>query len=237
MISVVIPAFNECAAIRQCVAEVRLHLNSSGLPDAQIIVVDDCSTDGTGDEARAAGAKVLRNCENLGYGASIKIGLLSALHDTVAIMDADLTYPPDQIGILLAEYSKGSDMVVARRTGPYFRDLSFPRFVLRLLINLVTGHSIPDINSGMRIFDRRDSYPLFDYLCNSFSFTTSLTLTYIMTGKRIEYCSIVYRKRCGQRKARLVRDSTVTLYYILICAIRFNSLKSVWSSVKNRIRR
>src|SRR5215207_1576201 len=83
MISVIIPAFNEVDAIGQCVAEVRDHLNSSDLADAQIVVVDDGSSDGSSDEARAAGADVLRNSSNLGYGRAIKTALPKAIYDTV----------------------------------------------------------------------------------------------------------------------------------------------------------
>lgn len=221
MISVVIPAFNEFDAIGQCVTDVRVHLNSSGLADAQIIVVDDCSSDGTGDEARAAGADVLRNFANLGYGRSIKAGLSNAICDTILIMDGDLTYPAHEISFLLAEYHKGYDMVIAQRTGPHFKSFAVWRVTLRLIAKLITGRSIPDINSGMRIFDRRDAYPVLDYLCDTFSFTTSLTLIYVMTGKLVAYWPIEYRKRFGKSKVRLIRDSARTLYCVLRCAIRF----------------
>jgi polyisoprenyl-phosphate glycosyltransferase len=221
MISVVIPAFNEIDAIGQCVTEVRVHLNFSGLADAQIIVVDDGSSDGTGDEARAAGADVLRNSPNLGYGHSIKAALSNAVYDTILIMDGDQTYPAREISSLLAEYKKGCDMIVAQRTGPNFRSLAVSRVVLRFIAKLVTGRFIPDVNSGMRIFDRRDVYPFFDYLCDSFSFTSSLTLVYFMTGKRVAFRPIEYRKRFGKSKVRLLRDSACALYCILRCAIRF----------------
>jgi glycosyltransferase involved in cell wall biosynthesis len=221
MISIVIPAFNEFDAIGQCVTEVRVHLNSSGLADAQIIVVDDGSSDGTGDEARAAGADVLCNSANLGYGRSIKAGLSNAIYDTILIMDGDLTYPAREISFLLAEYHRGCDMIIAHRTGPHFLSLAVPRIVLRSIAEFVTGRSIPDVNSGMRIFDRRDAYPFLDYLCDSFSFTTSLTLIYLMTGKLVRYRPIEYRKRFGKSKVRFIRDSARTLYCVLRCAIRF----------------
>jgi glycosyltransferase involved in cell wall biosynthesis len=221
MISVVIPAFNEIDAIGQCVTDVRVHLNSSGLADAQIIVVDDGSSDGTGDEARAAGADVLRNSANLGYGRSIKAALSNAAYDTILIMDGDQTYPAREISSLLAEYKKGCDMIIAQRTGPNFRSLAVSRAILRLIAELVTGRSIPDVNSGMRIFDRRDAYPFLDYLCDSFSFTTSLTIIYFMTGKLVTYRPIEYRKRFGKSKVRFIRDSARAFCCVLRCAIRF----------------
>lgn len=221
MISVVIPAFNELYAIGQCVTDVRVHLDSSGLADAQIIVVDDGSSDGTGDEAQAAGAGVLCNSTNLGYGRSIKVGLSNAIYDTILTMDGDLTYPAHEISFLLAEYHKGCDMIIAQRTGPHFRSLAVSRVILRLIAELVTWRSIPDVNSGMRIFDRRDVYPFLNDLCDSFSFTTSLTLIYLMTGKLVTYRPIEYRKRFGKSKVRFIRDSARTLYCILRCAKRF----------------
>jgi glycosyltransferase involved in cell wall biosynthesis len=221
MISVIIPAFNEVDAIGQCVAEVRDHLNSSDLADAQIVVVDDGSSDGSSDEARAAGADVLRNASNLGYGRAIKTALPNAIYDTVLIMDGDLTYPACEIRPLLAEYKKGYDMIVALRTGPNFRSHAVSRLILRFIVELVTRRSILDVNSGMRIFDRRDVYPFLDCLCDSFSFTTSLTLVYFMAGKRVAYRPIEYRKRVGKSKVRFIRDSARTLYGVLRCAIHF----------------
>lgn len=221
MISVIIPALNEADAIGRCVAEVRDHLNSSDLSDAQIIVVDDGSSDGTSDEARAAGAGVLRNSFNLGYGGAIKAALPNAIYNTILIMDGDLTYPACEISSLLAEYEKGFDMIIALRTGPNFRSLTVPRLVLRFIAELAARRSIPDVNSGMRVFDRRDVYPFLDFLCDSFSFTTSLTLIYLMTGKRVAYRPIEYGKRVGKSKVRFIRDSTRTLYCVVRCAIRF----------------
>jgi len=226
MISVIIPAFNECDAIDQTVKEARTHLTHSGLCDAQIIVVDDHSSDGTGDKARAAGAHVLYNSERLGYGRSIKIGITNASFDTIVIMDGDLSYPADAISGLLEDYHQGCDMAVGQRTGPHFPNFAIHRRMLRALVEFVTGRHIPDINSGMRVFDRRNAYPYFDYLCDSFSFTTSLTLTYMMNQKLVTYRPIEYRKRCGESKVRLVRDSIRTLYYIFICSIRFRSVNA-----------
>ena len=226
MISIIIPAFNEIDAIGPCVADVRSHLNSHDLACAQIVVVDDGSSDGTGDAARAAGADVLRNSTNLGYGRSIKTALSNAAYDTVLIMDGDLTYPAREISSLLAAYKNGCDMIVGQRTGPNFRNLSLSRLILRLIAELVTGRSIPDVNSGMRIFDRRDANPFLDHLCDSFSFTTSMTLIYFMSGKRVAYQPIEYRKRLGKSKVRFFRDAPRALCCALRCAIHFYTLKA-----------
>ena len=91
-ISVVIPAFDEEAAIASVVAEIDATLRRSGVP-AEILVVDDGSHDRTARVAADACARVLRHRSNRGYGAALKTGITAASHDIIAIIDADGTYP------------------------------------------------------------------------------------------------------------------------------------------------
>jgi glycosyltransferase involved in cell wall biosynthesis len=114
-VSVVIPAFNEEAAVRQSITELREMFDATDI-DAEIIVVDDGSRDNTAREAKAAGARVIQHRSNRGYGASLKTGIIAASHDVIAITDADGTYPATYLPAMLDELEQ-ADMVVGSRTG------------------------------------------------------------------------------------------------------------------------
>ncbi|NJK99871.1 MAG: glycosyltransferase family 2 protein [Spirulinaceae cyanobacterium SM2_1_0] len=227
-VSVVIPALNEQFAITETVKTIMLALSDAGIFDIEIIVVDDGSVDETGELARQAGAVVITNPHNIGYGFALKTGILAARFDTIVITDADGTYPIERIPRLLSEYQKGFNLVVGARAGRHYREslLKMPlRILLRWLVEFVVGQRITDINSGLRVFSRQAIIPYFDQLCDTFSFTTSMTLAYVMTKKFIYYVPIDYRKRVGQTKVRLFKDSLRTLQYIIQAIIYYNPLK------------
>jgi glycosyltransferase involved in cell wall biosynthesis len=228
MISAVIPAFNESSAIEGTIASVFRVLNELGLPDAEVIVVDDGSADDTSEKSRLAGALVVRHPHNLGYGRSLKDGIAAARNDCIVIIDADLTYPAESIPVILNEYRKGFDMVVGARTGAHYSEsvIKSPlRSILQLLIEFTTGRKVPDVNSGLRVFSRAAVMEHFDHLCDTFSFTTSMTLAYMMTGRFVTYVPIGYNSRVGRSKVRLLRDTLRTLQYILEALVFYNPLK------------
>jgi glycosyltransferase involved in cell wall biosynthesis len=228
MISVVIPAFNEAEAIADTVDTVRAVLTAAGEKDFEVVVVDDGSSDRTGEIAAAHGAKVVRKLQNLGYGNSLKMGIVAASHDTIVITDADGTYPIDRIPALLAKFREGYHMVVGARTGPHYREslVKSPlRLMLKWLVEFTAGRRIPDINSGLRVFSRAEAIPFFAHLSEGFSFTTSITLGYMLRMKYVEYLPIDYHKRVGKTKVRLVRDSLRTIQFIVQAILYYNPMK------------
>lgn len=175
-----------------------------------------------------AGSRVISHPHNLGYGASLKTGIRAASYDTIVITDADGTYPNNQIPMLLAEYEKGFDMVVGARGGRNYHEspLKSPmRLILKFLVEYTTGRKIPDVNSGLRVFSKGKVQKYFQHLCNTFSFTTSLTLAYMMDGLFVTYVPIPYHKRVGKTKVHLLRDSLRTLQYIVEAITYYNPLK------------
>jgi glycosyltransferase involved in cell wall biosynthesis len=228
MISVVIPAFNEQDAIAETVQRLKATLEACNLVPYEIIVVDDGSRDETGARSQAAGAHVVCHPHNVGYGHSLKDGIRAAQYDLVAITDADGTYPIESLPALVEEYSKGFDMVVGARAGEHYREslIKMPlRWILRKLVEWTASRSIPDINSGLRVFRRATVIGYFDHLCDTFSFTTSMTLAYMMTGRFVGYVSIGYSKRIGKSKVKLLRDSMHTIQYVLEAATYYNPLR------------
>jgi glycosyltransferase involved in cell wall biosynthesis len=227
MLSLIIPALNEENAIAETVRSASAAL-ASFLAEYEIIVVDDGSVDLTGEFATQAGAVVIRHPHNIGYGAALKSGIRRARYDVCAIIDADLTYPPDRIKDLYTLFSDGYDMIVGARTGEYYNESVrklILRKILKFIVEFTTGRKIPDINSGMRIFKKDVALQFFPRLCDTFSFTTSLTLACMMNGKFVSYVDVPYLKRSGTTKVRLFKDSIRTLEYIVSAANYYDPLK------------
>lgn len=228
MLSVVIPAFDEEDAIGQTVKAVKETLAASDIAPFEIIVVDDGSADRTREIAAAEGARIVRHLQNLGYGRSLKDGIDAARYGAIAISDADGTYPVKDIPRLFAIYQTGYHMVVGSRTGEHYRESVFKsplRWILQHLVEYTASRKIPDINSGLRIFSREHARTYFQRLCDTFSFTTSLTLAFMMNGLFVVYVPIDYYKRVGKTKVRLLSDSLRTLQYIAEAAVYYNPLR------------
>jgi glycosyltransferase involved in cell wall biosynthesis len=200
-ISIIIPAFNEELAVRETVNELRKLLEVTEF-QAEIIVVDDGSTDRTAREAKAAGARVIQHRSNRGYGASLKTGIIAASNDIIAITDADGTYPAKFLPQMVREIEH-ADMVVGSRTGS---DVNIPisrmpaKWFLRIMANYVANSRIPDLNSGLRVFRRDVAMQYFAILSDQFSFTTTITLALMCDKYAVTYIPIDYRKRQGKSK-------------------------------------
>lgn len=200
-VSIVIPAYNEELAVRETVVELRALFEVTDIT-AEIIVVDDGSKDNTAKEAKAAGARVIQHRSNRGYGASLKTGIIAASNNTIAITDADGTYPAKYLPEMLAELEH-ADMIVGSRTGA---DVHIPlsrrpaKWFLRVMANYVSNTKIPDLNSGLRVFRRDVAMQYFAILSDQFSFTTTITLALLCDKYAVVYQPIDYRKRQGKSK-------------------------------------
>lgn len=228
MISVVIPALNEQDSIASTVSSVRQVLEEAGLTPFEVVVVDDGSTDATARFAAESGARIVSHPHNVGYGKSLKDGIAAATYDTIVITDADGTYPIGRIPDLVREYQRGHDMVVGARQGEHYKEsiVKAPlRRMLQGIVEFTANRKIPDINSGLRVFSRATVTRYFSHLCDTFSFTTSMTLAYMMNSRFVHYLPIEYHERAGQTKVRLLRDSMRTMQYIIEAATYFNPLK------------
>jgi glycosyltransferase involved in cell wall biosynthesis len=227
-LSLIIPCLNEEDIITETIRKARSIFDSMNLKDYEIIIVDDGSTDQSAEQALSEGVRVIQHPHNVGYGRSIKDGISQAKFDTILIADADGTYPMEEIPKLIKEYEKGFDMVVGARTGPHYRESwskEVLRYILKWLVEFTAGRSIPDINSGLRVFSRTVSLQFFDRLCDTFSFTTGITLAYMMTRKYVTYVPIPYRNRVGKSKVRIFRDSLRTLQFIVEAILFYNPIK------------
>jgi glycosyltransferase involved in cell wall biosynthesis len=224
-VSVIIPAYNEEHSVVQQVSAVRRVLEGCGITH-EVLVVDDGSTDGTARQALLARARLLQHPENRGYGASLKTGILAAEYETIVIIDADGTYPPEEIPNLLV-HLQTADMVVGARVGenvhiPWVRQPA--KVFLRLLAARIAEKPIADLNSGLRAFRRECIKQYFPVLSNRFSFTTTSTLSYLADDYRVVYHPINYFPRVG--KSKIVPWHFMDfMILILRMSMMFNPLK------------
>lgn len=226
-ISIVIPAYNEAEAIGDTLDELRQMMTTSGL-SGEIVVVDDGSSDNTAEEvACRKDVRLLQHQQNRGYGASLKTGIRRAGHEIIVIIDADGTYPGEEIGCLVSKLN-GYDMVVGARTGqnvkiPWIRRPA--KWALGKLANYLSGVDIPDLNSGLRVFRRRTVIPYFRMLPSGFSFTTSITLVMLTNDYNVLYSPIDYRARNGKSKIRPVRDTINFLSLVVRVILSYRPLR------------
>ncbi len=228
MFSIIIPAYNEEKAISQTIKDCLTIIHDIGNSNSEIIVVDDCSSDNTFEIANKYEIKTIHHPHNMGYGRSLKDGIRLAANDMIIITDADGTYPINQIPVLLEEYKKGFDMIVGARKGKHYRESFLKkryRFLLRKVVEYTAGRKIQDINSGLRVFSKKEALRFINTLCNTFSFTTSLTLAFMMNGKYVKYIPIPYEKRIGETKVKLFKDTLRTLQYIVEAILYYNPIK------------
>jgi glycosyltransferase involved in cell wall biosynthesis len=224
-ISIVIPAYNEGKGIADTLVELKAILSDNAI-HAEIIIVDDGSRDNTAELALRSGARVLRHFSNRGYGASLKTGILAASNKIIAMTDADGTYPCSYLPQMLKEL-ENADMVVGARTGtnvhiPWVRRPA--KWLLNKLANYVSGHSIPDINSGLRVFRKETVIHYFPILPDQFSWTTTITLALLCDNYAIRYIPIDYRQRVGKSKI-VPWDAASFTVLILRMAILFRPLR------------
>ncbi len=152
---VVIPAFQAAATIGDVVAHTR-----ATVPDARIIVVDDGSTDGTGDAGRDTGARVLIHPRNRGKGAALRSGIERACKDgaeVIVTLDADGQHAPADIARMLAPISeKRADLVLGARarTGTMPASRRLTNWLSATLASRIGGQAVTDAQTGFRAFTR-----------------------------------------------------------------------------------
>ena len=220
--SIVVPVYNEAENLQKLLGQI-LALD---LPQAEIIVVDDGSSDRSAEVARGAGAKVVRHPYNIGNGAAIKSGIRASRGNRIVFMDGDGQHQADDIPKLLAQAASYDMVVGARAKGSKLR---FHRYAANQLYNLlasyVTRFKVLDLTSGFRVLSRRDALRFIDLLPNTFSYPTTLTLAFLRSGLTVKYVPIRTLYRAGQSKISLVTDGVRFFLIIVKIATLYSPLR------------
>ena len=225
-VTVLIPAFNEEKAVGDVVRKVRESLRRGRIAH-EIIVVDDGSSDATAAQARKAGARVVSMGENRGYGASLKAGMRQARYNLIAMLDADGTYPPEELPNLV-RLVETADMAVGARIkqGAAIPSLRrFPKWLLGKWANYLADRKIPDLNSGLRVFRRNIAARYEGLFPNGFSFTTTITLALECHGYIVKYHPVSYAVRIGSSKIKPLQDTLNFFSLVLRVVMYFKPLK------------
>lgn len=221
-ISIVLPAKNEAKNLTALLQQL-----VTLMPEAEILLIDDGSTDSTATLAKQAGAKVISHPYSMGNGAAIKTGARHATGDILVFMDADGQHKPEDIPRLLEKLDKGYDMVVgARRVDPH---ASLVRRVGNAFYNrfasLMTGHTIENLTSGFRAA-RATQFRKFLYLLpNGFSYPTTSTMAFFRSGFPVAYIPIQAGKRDGKSHIRIIHDGTRFFIIILKIGALFSPMR------------
>jgi glycosyltransferase involved in cell wall biosynthesis len=227
-LSIILPAKNEAAAIGATVEKIHAQLAQMRLEtDAEVLVVNDGSTDNTAAVAEAAGARVVHHPYSKGNGAAIKTGARAAQGEMLVFMDADGQHDPADIPSLLDKLNQGHDMVVgARQKGSQASvGRGLANGLYNRLASWMTGHKVEDLTSGFRAV-RADKFREFLYLLpNGFSYPTTSTMAFFRAGYSVAYVPIHAAKRIGKSHIRLLRDGTRFLLIIFKIGTLFSPLK------------
>jgi glycosyltransferase involved in cell wall biosynthesis len=220
--AIVIPCYNEAESISGVISRIL-----KTVPDAQIVVLDDGSTDQTAQVARAAGAQVLQHPYNKGNGAAIKTALRSLNADRILVIDADGQHPPEMIPVLL-EKSNIYDLVVgARLSGEALGHRRFGNWLFCALASFLSDFNIPDLTSGFRVFNRRKALEFIHLYPNGFSFPTTSTLAFISAGYSVTFVPVESALRVKETKSKIrpIRDGMLFLLMILRISTMINPLR------------
>jgi glycosyltransferase involved in cell wall biosynthesis len=226
-VSIILPVYNEVGHITEEVARIQESMGLSGL-SYEVIVIDDGSTDGTGESLEdMPGIRLIRFAQNRGSGSSRKYGTLLAKGEVVVWSDADMSYPNDKIPELVAELD-GWDQVVGARTSEEgtVKLLRKPaKWLIRKLASYLTAVKIPDLNSGFRAM-RREVAEQFVYLLpRGFSCVTTITMAFLSNGYSVKYVPIEYATRAGTSKFHWWRDTRLYLLQVMRMVLLYSPLK------------
>jgi glycosyltransferase involved in cell wall biosynthesis len=222
LLSIILPAKNEAAALRGLLPKLR-----ASHPAAEIIVVDDGSIDATRELCAEAGVVCLSSPYSMGNGAAIKRGARAAAGELLVFMDADGQHAPEDIQRLLDHLGKGYDMVVGSRS--WSGQAGVGRGVANTLYNRIaswmTGFDVQDLTSGFRAV-RADKFREFLYLLpNGFSYPTTITMAFFRSAYGVAYLPIHVAARIGKSHIRPLRDGLRFLLIIFKIATLYSPMK------------
>lgn len=223
-VTIVIPARDEAETILDVIIRAK-----AVVPDAEVIVVDDGSSDTTASTARSAGARVISHPYSMGNGAAVKSGVRGARSDWVICMDGDGQHAPEDIPKLLEKLEQGFHLAVGARDahGHANRIRRLANGLYNRLATWVVGHRVADLTSGYRAFERRRFMTIMPMLPNGFSYPTTSTIAFFRLGYPVAFVPIDVSKRTKPSGShiRVLRDGSKFMLIIFRIAALYSPLK------------
>jgi glycosyltransferase involved in cell wall biosynthesis len=219
---VILPAKNEAEGLKRTLPGLRGLLSG-----AEVIVVDDGSTDETARVAAEHGAIVLSSPYSMGNGAAIKRGARAARGERLVFLDADGQHNAELIPRLLERMDDGFDMVVGARgwDGQASVGRGLANGLYNKIASMMTGYLVADLTSGFRVVDAAKFREFLHLLPNGFSFPTTITMAFFRSAYAIAYEPIPVAPRIGRSHIRPLRDGLRFLLIIFKIATLYSPLK------------
>lgn len=221
-LSIILPCLNEAASLKLLIPVLKQHQ-----PTAEILIVDDGSTDDSATVAKQLGATVISHPYRKGNGAAIKSGARAATGEILVFMDADNQHNPADIARLVNKLEEGYDMVVGARDAGSQASLgrSLANGFYNRLASWIVEHPVADLTSGFRAVRAKQFREFLYLLPNTFSYPTTITMAFFRAGYNIQYIPIVAAKRIGKSHIRPLKDGVRFLMIIFKIGTLYSPLK------------
>jgi len=201
--TVIVPVYNQKKFIGATLNALR-ELLAGMETDHELIIVDDGSTDGTSDilheEIEKDDFRYIRHSFKNGYGGAMKCGIRAAHHNVIVTIDPDMSFDANQIPALVQSLARGYQLAVGARTkkGTRLPLVTLPmRICMRLLAKMISGHFMPDLDSGLRAFRKEIVFRYFNIIPNNSSFTSTMTVSMLVNGYNVAFLPVSYKAPRG----------------------------------------
>ena len=223
-LSIILPALNEANSLETLLPELQ-----QAFPDAEIIVIDDGSSDGTAALCGRIGCRRVANPYRMGNGAAIKRGARAAKGANLAMMDADGQHTASHLKKLWQRFSSDEDldMLVGARSHPDQASIlrRLGNIAFNYMASWMTGQKIPDLTSGLRISRTNRFREFLHLLPNGFSYPTTSTMAFFRSGYTVAYEPIDVQQRDGRSHLKIWREGVRFLVIIFKIGSFYSPLK------------
>ena len=231
-LSIVIPCYNEINTIKEIIKKVTYNLQQYSFNDYEILVVDDCSNDGTSEILEQINLeeniKIFSHKENLGKGAAVQTGIKNITGDILIIQDADLEYDPSDYEKLLRPFFEAdADVVYGSRFiggGKYVRIHFFWHYLANKIItfvcNMFTNLNLTDVETGYKLF-KNSCLKNVELKEKSFSFEPEITIKLAKKKFKFFEVPITYNGRSYNEGKKIgLKDAFIAFKAIFIYSIK-----------------